>query len=209
MRIIDISDPLSSDMLRYPSIDPFVQHRLRDYSKGNMVCLSSIEMVVHNGTHIDAPRHYIADGKEIDKIPLERFIGRAQVIQTDSPVITADVLRENEITEDMVLFRTPFSANIRENQPGSASYFTADAAEYLVEKGVQMVGIDSFSVDKEKDKGKLAHKIMLRAEMLLLEGICLEDVAPGLYQLICFPLSIKNIEAAPCRAILLDEGEDV
>lgn len=209
MRIIDISDPLSADMLRYPSLQPFEHCRVRDYSKGDTVCVSSIEMVVHNGTHIDAPHHYIEDGIEIDKIPLDRFMGNAQVIEIDSPVITADALKEKDITEAMVLFKTPFSVNIRENRPGSASYFTAEAAEYLAEKGIQMAGIDSFSVDKEKDKEKLAHKIMLKAEMLLLEGICLEGVVPGIYRLICFPLSIKDIEAAPCRAILLDEGENV
>lgn len=209
MRIIDISAPLSAEMLKYPSLKPFVHRLERDYSKGDESCVSSIEMVVHNGTHIDAPRHYIEDGPGIDQIPIERFMGRVQVIEAAGPVITGEILKEAGLTESMVLMKTPFSENIRENRPGNAGYFTADAAKYLEEKGVQLAGIDSFSVDKEGDKDKRIHKILLGAGMLLLEGICLEGVSPGVYQLVCFPLSIRNSEAAPCRAVLIEEGEQV
>lgn len=209
MRMIDISDPLSAEMLRYPSVKPFVHHLVRDYSKGDEVCMSSIEMVVHDGTHIDAPRHYVEGGARIDELPLNRFMGNAQVIWAEQPVITEEVLKKAGITEKMVLVKTPFSVNIRENRPGSASYFTAEAARYLAEKGIELAGIDSFSVDKEKDQGKMAHKILLKAGVLLLEGICLEDVRPGIYRLICFPLYIRNSEAAPCRAVLIDGGENV
>ena len=209
MRIIDISDPLSAEMLKYPSVKPFIHHFVRDYSKGDNVCVSSIEMVIHNGTHIDAPRHYIENGPGIDEIPIERFMGTAQVVEAAGPVITEEVLEKAGITENMVLIKTPFSDNIRENRPGSPGYFTADAARYLEKRGVQLAGIDSFSVDKEGDKDKLVHKRLLKAGMLLLEGICLEGVRPGIYQLICFPLSIRDSEAAPCRAVLLDEGENV
>lgn len=209
MRVIDISAPLSSEMLKYPSLKPFAHRLERDYSKGDESCVSSIEMVVHNGTHIDAPHHYIEDDPGIDQISIERFIGRAQVIEADGPMITEQILKEAGLTEGMVLMKTPFSENIRENRPGNAGYFTADAAKYLEEKGVRLAGIDSFSVDKEGDKDKPVHKILLRAGMLLLEGICLAGVSPGVYQLVCFPLSIKDSEAAPCRAVLIDEGENV
>lgn len=209
MRMIDISDPLSAEMLRYPSVKPFVHHLVRDYSKGDTVCMSSIEMVIHDGTHIDAPRHYIEGGAGIDEIPLERFMGSTQVIEAGQPVITEEVLKKAGITEKMVLVKTPFSVNIRENRPGNASYFTAEAARYLAEKGVQLAGIDSFSVDKEKDQRKQAHKILLKAGVLLLEGICLEGVRPGVYRLVCFPIYIRNIEAAPCRAVLIDGGENI
>ena len=206
MKIIDISDPLYGEMLRYPSLKPFVFHQVRDYSLGDSMAMSSIEMVLHDGTHLDAPYHYVEGGKKIDAIPLERFYGPAQVLECGSPVIGLEQVKGQPIRQKRVLFHTPFSRNIRENRPGEASYLTGQAAEYLARAGVELVGIDSFSVDKEHDKAKTAHKTLLSHGVLLLEGICLEGVAAGEYELICFPLSLRAAEAAPCRAVLIEKG---
>lgn len=206
MKLIDISDPLYEEMLRYPSVKPFQLHRLRDYSLGDTMAMTSMEMVIHNGTHLDAPYHYIENGQKIDELPLERFYGAAQVLSCDSPIIDLEQVKKLRISKSRVLFHTPFSKNICENQPGQASYLTAEAAEYLAQAGVTLVGIDSFSVDKEHDKQKLAHKTLLGHGVVLLEGICLEGVADGAYELICFPLRLRGAEGAPCRAVLIEEG---
>lgn len=204
MTIIDISVPLHADMLRYPSLKPFRHEYLRDYPRGGDMCLSACEMVMHVGTHLDAPYHYIQAGNRIQDLPLDLFIGPCQVIAVPTTVIDAEVVARRPIAAKRVLFKTPFSKNLRMDTPGEAGYFTSDACRILVERGVELLGIDSYSVDRVGDKEKPCHKMLLGAGLALLEGVCLADVAEGTYTLFCPPLNIRDAEGAPCRAILVD-----
>ncbi len=202
MKIIDISEYIEEGRRYYPTLPPVKIEWLRHYDKGHDHEVSYLSMPVHAATHIDAPLHFIPSGASIDKIPLTKFIGIAQVVFVKEKVIDCKVLKTLKIREDIVLFKMKEWEN-----PQDYPYFREDAAEYLVRKKVKLVGVESPSVDRFGDKKYPVHKILLSAGVLIIEGLKLKHVKCGRYFFLCLPLKIKGIEGAPCRAILIDLGE--
>ena len=191
MKIHDISVKIEKNMMKYYSLRDVIHTFERDYSKGDNMSLSSISMQMHLGTHLDSPYHYIKEGKRIDEIPLEKFCGKVQVIEINEKEIKAEDIKTKGIKCDKLL---------------SLSYFSEDAADYLADTNVDLIGIDSFSIDRSGAKEKYVHKKILGAGKIALEGINLYDIDEGFYYLYAFPLNIKGAEGAPCRAVLI-EGE--
>ena len=202
---IDISVPLKTGMVVYPEDAPVLIERATDVAKGDRVTLSRVSMGLHSGTHVDAPLHLFEKGLPIDRLPLAALIGTAQVIDIrDEESITCAGIEGNLIEGcGMVLFKTCNSGLWRQTgfRPGYVS-LSADAAAYLVKKGVSAVGIDYLSIDGFGQDELKAHALLLGAGVPVIEGLDLSDVGAGVYECICLPLRVEGGEAAPARVIV-------
>lgn len=174
--------------------------------------LSTLIMSAHAGTHLDAPAHYIAGGKTLDQYPLERFILPAHVISVDDESvedngsISSNAMRDIDIKPgEALLFKTCNSLRGLPKERAFAEkfvYLSVEVARLCLDLGVSLVGIDYLSVDRYGDDSGPVHHLLLKEDVLILEGIDLNAVAPGEYFLFCLPLRIQGTEAAPARAVL-------
>ena len=199
MKIIDISNPVKMGIVVWPnSIGPDLKIK-----KGDLWTETEINMNLHTGTHIDAPLHRIQGGATIDEVPLDEFMGKALVVDLpDAKIITAKDLRGIK-SADRLLFKT---SNSKSKQNKFNKHFVGlspDAAEWVVGHKVKLVGTDYLSV-AQFNKQPEVHDILLRNKVVVLEGLDLSGVKPGIYQLICLPLKLVGTEAAPVRAVLID-----
>ncbi len=200
----DISLNLSADTVRWVVAPPLEVHERRRMSRGDDVNATALTMSVHAGTHLDAPFHFLPDGAGIDALPLERFIGPAMVHAVDANRYITEA-QVNAIPLDgvtRVLFKTRNSQLLkrREYDPNFVA-FSVEAARALVARGVDLVGLDYLSV-AHADEQVPVHRAFLDHGVVLLEGIDLSEVRPGHYELICFPLRLRGLDGAPCRAVL-------
>jgi arylformamidase len=205
--IIDISPEIHSGIGVFPGDTPFKEEFLLSFENGDHLGLSKIETTVHLGAHADAPSHYSPSGESIEQLALERYFGWAQIIPVPGcrgRRILVDDIRHLPIEAPRVLFKTGSFPNPNQWNSDFAS-LSAELVEYLHEKGVELVGIDTPSIDPEQDKVLESHKTVARHGMSILEGIVLENVRPGVYCLVAFPLRIRGADASPLRAVLLKE----
>ena len=163
-------------------------------------------MSLHSGTHMDAPFHFVPNGATIDALPLDLFIGPALVhaVETDRYIKAEHVAAiDDGITR--VLFKTRNSELLKRStyEPDFVA-FSAEAAEALVTKGVKLVGLDYLSIAHAGEEQVPVHRAFLDHGVALLEGVDLSAIEPGPYELICFPLRIRGVDGAPCRAVLRD-----
>lgn len=207
-RLIDLTRRIAPDLPVWPGDLPPRITAVASHAAGDGYALSHVAATLHLGTHIDAPCHFVPRGAGIDETPLECLIGPAWVVEarTIDRHIDAAMLEQFEIPAEAerLLFKTPNSELW--SQPGfSRDYlaFTEDAAEALASRGVRLVGIDYLSVAPFDDPGP-AHTAFLSGGVVVLEGIDLRGVEPGLYELVCLPLLIEGADGAPCRALLRD-----
>ncbi|MBR5979762.1 MAG: cyclase family protein, partial [Oscillospiraceae bacterium] len=166
-------------------------------SEGAVCNLSAFRMCAHNGTHVDAPYHFYDDGKTIDEVDLDRFIGYAYVTEHEGDVDARDA---GEILDAAA--KADPRASERILIKGKASV-TKEAAEIFAQRGIKLFGNESQTVGPE-DAPKEVHLIMLGAQIVLLEGIRLSDVPTGVYILNAAPLNLRGCDGAPCRAILME-----
>jgi len=204
--VYDIS-LLLGETATYPGDPPFSREMVSEIASGDNCDLSTLILSSHAGTHLDAPAHFIAGGKTLDLYPLKRFLLHAHVVSTDDDEsIKKDSLFGIDINEgDALLFKTKNSLRGLSRQSTFADdfvYLSEDAAQSCLDLGVSMVGIDYLSVDKFGSDLSPVHDLLLRNDVLILEGLDLTKVHPGEYILLCTPLSVKGAEAAPTRAIL-------
>jgi arylformamidase len=212
-QIHDISLPIEPTMPVWPGDPKVAIRQMSSISQGDHANVSQIRMSVHTGTHIDAPRHFLADGKTVGEIPLEKLIGRALVLEisADIPLITDAVLKTHPKAGLMseikkVLFKTQNSRILRDSpHEFIESYVGIDpsGASFLAERGLDLIGIDYFSVAPFNQTLE-PHQILLGAAIVLLEGINLLNVEEGIYHLYCLPLNIVESEGAPARAVLIE-----
>lgn len=213
-KIYDISLPITSDMTVWPG-DPMVTIRqVSSLEKGESSNVSQIRMSVHTGTHIDAPLHFLRDGKAIGAIPLSTFTGPALVLEMgkDVDVINQTVLADHPQIESLkharkVLFKTRNSIELHNwGSTFNEHYVALDAsgATFLSNFDLDLVGVDYLSIAAFYDTDK-PHQILLQKEVVLLEGINLMEVPAGVYNLYCLPLNLIACEGAPARAILTME----
>jgi arylformamidase len=206
-RIYDISVLLGQESVDYPGDPPFKQELVSDMEKGGGADVSSLSMCAHAGTHIDAPAHFIKDGKRVDEYGVEKFTMPAVVIEVSgSGSVGPDDIAGHEIKEGgAVLFKTENSKSGLSKSGEFCKeyvYIKKETAKILADMKVSLVGIDYLSIDEYDSENHPAHNIFAKADTLILEGIDLSEVPPGNYTLICLPLKIKA-EAAPARAILI------
>ena len=206
MSFHDISLKLTGETLRWVTAPPFELEERRRMSKGDPNNSSALNMSVHSGTHIDAPFHFVADGNTIDQLPLERFIGPALVyaVEAERYITKEHVAGIRLDGATRVLFKTKNSALLRKQEydPDFVA-FSVEAAQSLVELGVELVGLDYLSV-AHADEQVPVHRAFLDHGVVLLEGIDLSAVAPGRYELMCLPIPLGDSDGAPCRAVLRD-----
>jgi len=206
--IIDLSPPVSPDLPVWPG-DPSVRvTRVASLTEGDGFNLTELALSAHTGTHVDAPAHYLPDGAGADALPLEALVGPALVVETgDAAIITAGLLAGLAIPAETqrLLFRTRNSARGLILSPDFHTDFaaiSADGAQWLVDRGVKLVGMDYYSVAPYDDLAR-THQILLQAGVVIVEGLNLTDVAPSGYQFVCLPLKLKDADGAPARAILI------
>ncbi len=207
---IDISVPLRTGMVHWPGDADVSIERFKDLAHGDSSTVSAVNMTAHTGTHMDSPMHFFVDGKGIETMPFEATIGPARVIEIrDRDTIKAAELRGHRIRRgERVLFKTYGSAARWRNPEFDKKYvyISPEAAEYLAERGVRTVGIDYLSVGGYKKESAETHRALLGAGIWVIEGLNLDGVKPGRYDLICLPLRMADGEGAPARAVLRRRG---
>jgi arylformamidase len=210
MKIYDISVPLSSSTPTYPG-DPLVEIKAwKEFSRGDSVNVSVAHFGLHSGTHVDAPAHFIEGGAKVDALSLQSLIGEAEVVEVAKhiQVIDEDFVAANCIHgSQRVLFKTRNSDFWNHPEDGfrvDHTYLDSAAAMRLVNSGVKLVGIDYLSVESSETDKYETHHILLRNDVVILEGLDLREVEAGFYELICLPLKIADGmgDGAPARTVL-------
>jgi arylformamidase len=201
---IDISLRLRPEIPVWPGSAGFQIRRALAIADGEQANVSTIEMDVHCGTHVEGPLHFIDDGAALDTFPLEVFTGRARVIHlADADSIGVAELDTVPPATERLLIRTRNSEAWARRTTFDRDYvaLTADAARWIADRRLRLIGIDSLSIQRWGDDPE-THRILMRAGVAILEGVDLSAVAPGEYRLTCLPLRLDGAEASPVRAIL-------
>ena len=200
----DISPPLSTATPTWPGDTPFQEERVWSYGPQCPVNVGRITLSPHTGAHVDAPLHYSPDGAPIGEVSLDTYMGPCRVLHClDSGALVEPVQLAGRLGQvpERVLLRTYRQAPLATWD----SDFTAVAkatVDLLASLGVRLIGIDTPSLDPQTSKTMDAHNAIARHGMAILEGIVLDDVPEGDYELIALPLRFANLDASPVRAIL-------
>ena len=195
MKIYDISQELFGCVV-FPGDPAPVREKLSSMEEGALYNLTALSMCAHNGTHIDAPYHFIKDGKTVEELPLSKMVGWAYVTQ-ESGLLSAEDARR--ILEDAATAHPEAAKRIL---LGGKVTVTEEAAHVFAEAEIDLLGNESQTVGPE-DAPMQVHLTLLEREVVLLEGIRLGDVPTGVYLLSAAPISLAGSDGAPCRAILL------
>jgi arylformamidase len=204
-KYIDISVPVSSKLPIWPGSPSIEFERRLDVERGDVANDTTIRLSVHTGTHVDAPLHFIPGGKSVEQMSLEVLIGQAVVVDlSDVRVITGEILESLNLSPgiERLLIRTRNSQlwQTQEFQPDFVA-LTADAARWVVDRGIRLIGVDYLSVQRFQD-GPETHLILLEADVVIIEGVNLSHVPTGNYELICLPLKLQGVEGSPARVVL-------
>ena len=197
MRVYDISQEVLGCSV-YPG-DPAPQRTvMQSMEDGALYNLSGFQMCAHNGTHIDAPAHFLKDGRTVDEIAIEAFVGMAYVVQHDGTVSADDATS---------ILRKAQEAAARRILIKGRAEVSLEAAEMFAQADILLLGNESQSVGPE-NAPMAVHKALLSRDIVLLEGVRLSAVPEGVYLLSAAPLNIAGAEGSPCRAVLVDLGEN-
>ena len=211
MHIYDISLSISPSLPVWPG-DPSVElQQVESIDKGAHANVSHLSAGVHTGTHVDAPHHFLNDGRTVEQLPLDVLTGPCYVAQLPDGMdaITAEVLAGIPLAEGTIrlLFGTRNShlwANEIDVFQTDFAAITEDGAEWLVAHGIRLVGVDYLSVAPYGESTP-THTVLLKAGAVILEGLNLSQVPRGFYDLYCLPLKLKGADGAPARAILISK----
>lgn len=200
--LIDISPIISEKIAVFPGDQKFEHTVLMSFEEGHHLKLSNLKSTVHLGAHTDAPNHYSSSGCDMAERNLDYYIGPCQVISVTHKVGTIELSDLNvEVTAPRVLFRTLSFPNPNEWNDDFSSV-SHQLIDHLANHGVKLIGIDTPSIDPATSKTLDAHQSIARNDMAILEGIVLDHVEDGIYELIALPLKIKDADASPVRAVL-------
>ena len=205
MKFIDVSVPLDENLASYPGNTPFSLEAMKRIGNGDSSNVSSLHMSAHAGTHVDAPRHFFDNGLGVDALPLEMLIGRARVIEvTSRRGIGADELTGADLSEEVRVLIKTHNSKLWGSPEFHRDYVgvTEAGAKHLVDHGIKLVGVDYLSVEEFKKPGAPAHRLLLGAGTIIIEGLNLRDVEPGVYDMYCLPLRVVGSDGAPARVVL-------
>ena len=194
--IYDISQPLFECAV-FPGDSKPEKRKVLSMDEGALYNLTELSLCAHNGTHVDAPCHFVRGGKGIDRIPLEKFIGPAYVAEH-----TGDVTEQDA---EEILKKAAKSGNGAEKKiliKGKATV-TQEAAKVFAKAHIDLIGNESQTFGPE-NAPMAVHRIFLREEVVLLEGVRLGEVKEGVYLLNCVPLNLTDTDGSPCRAVLIE-----
>jgi len=206
-RIYDISVPIRSGGLVYPG-NPEIDITLQQaVAKGASANVSTIRFGSHTGTHADASRHFFDDGQPVDKIPLERLIGPALLLKFGDDVRSigaADLQTHDLKGHKRILLGTRNSALLSQKEfVKDYTFLAPDGAQFLVDKGVELVGIDYLSIEQFHSGHHRTHRTLLERSVVIVEGLDFSVPASGEYQFICLPLRLEGCDGGPARAVLI------
>ena len=208
LRIWDISQTLRPGLPVWPGDTAFGFERKWQMEEGSPVNVSKMTMSTHSGTHADAPLHYEQGGQDAASMELDPYIGTCLVVDARGVSGEVDVADLPHIESvDRVLFRT-WDAFPHDQWRSDWLPIAAETIEWLALQGVKLIGTDAPSVDPQESKTMDAHKAVLKHDMRILEGLVLDDVEEGRYELIALPLKVGGGDAGLCRAILRELPDD-
>lgn len=203
-RLWDISQVLRPGLPVWPG-DTAFSHRPRwAIGEGSPVNVAAFETTTHAGTHADAPLHYSAHGADAASVGLEPYIGRCRVVDArGAGAVVTRAFLEARLAEPppRVLLRT-YDVFPRDSWVSDFTAVSAEAIEWLAGRGVVLIGVDAPSLDPESSKTMDAHRAVLAYDLRILEGLVLDDVPPGDYELIALPLRLSGLDSSPVRAVL-------
>jgi arylformamidase len=209
-RFYDISMTIDNGMISWPGDGPVMVDRVRSMNDGERLNQSRLDLSAHTGTHIDAPVHFLKEGRGVDSLSLEVLIGPAVVVHIPGVrAIGASRLKKANIPPgtDRLLLKTDNGKFLEQSEFSQGfSFITPDGAGYLIDHGIQLVGIDYLSV-AEYGGGKAVHRALLSEGIVIVEGLDLRDVPPGPYRMSALPLKIKGCDGAPARVVLEEMKE--
>lgn len=211
MTIHDISLTISPELPVWPGDPAVLIERIAQIESGANANVSRMNMGVHTGTHVDAPFHFLPEGSCVEQLPLDVLVGPSFVLdlQQEVDIITGPILEKSNIPADTrrLLIKTRNSdywkisgAVFQTNFVGISN----DGAEFLVSLGIQLIGIDYLSVAPYK-QSRPTHEALLKAGIVVVEGLNLSEIQQGYYTLYCLPLKIAGSDGAPARAILISD----
>lgn len=201
--LYDISPPLGASLAVWPGDSPLTREVLLDLGRGDSVTLSTLRSTVHLGAHADAPSHYGKDASDIGSRPLELYLGACEVMRVEvirGARITPAMLPRAVTAPRLLLATGTFPDPTRFNEDFAA--LSAELVDRLHLAGVRLVGIDTPSMDLFASKDLPAHQRLLAHDMAILEGLVLDGVPEGSYELIALPLRLEGFDASPVRAVL-------
>ena len=204
-KIYDISLTIYPGMLVWPGQPQVAMDTVKSIAQGGSSNVSLFHIGTHTATHVDAPRHFIPGAPSIDSIGPEVLLGPARLFQLpEAHHIDRNLLEGLDLKGvERLLFGTRNSALLKQRQfEQDYAFISEDAARYLVDMGIKLVGVDYLSVDQYQDKTRPAHHTLLRAGVVIVEGLDLTGVPAGDYELFCLPLKIKDGDGAPARVFL-------
>jgi arylformamidase len=206
LKIHDVTRDIDEGMIIYPG-DPGVRlKRVKRIEDGNSANISEYTLGSHTGTHVDPPFHFEPDGCKADDLPLDSMIGPAVVILCLEVIIDRPFLEAAGIKGvKRVLFKTKNSDRVKDRVwSDEFAHLTPDAAVYLVSIGLRLVGTDCLSIERFHSPDHAVHRSLLKAGVVIVEGLDLSGVGPGQYQMACLPLKIKGGDGAPARVVLME-----
>lgn len=204
-QFLDVSVPLVAGLPAYPGNPEFELQPVKRIAEGGSSNVSRLVMGTHTGTHVDAPKHFFENGQSVEGLRLDLLLGRARVVQISRRGgIGPEDLAETGLREDIRVLLKTWNSALWNGQPFQQDYthLTEAGAQYLVEQGVKVVGIDYLSVEQFKKPGAPAHRALLSQDVIIIEGLNLCEAEPGFYELYCLPLRITGGDGAPARVIL-------
>lgn len=208
MKVYDISLTLRQRMPVYPGEPLPLIEPMKQIERGDYCNVSRLTIATHTGTHIDAPLHFLPGALSVDQLPVDVLVGPALVVEmaVDQEITAADLEAAAIRPEtERLLFKTRNSRLLDdEDFRRDFVYLTLDAARWLVERGVRLVAIDYLSVEQMDAQPNIVHETLLRADVVIVEGVDLRQVAPGSYLLACLPLKIESADGSPVRAVLVE-----
>ena len=210
IRVRDISLAIEPGLPTWPTSEGFRVRSSMRIAAGDSANVSVLEMDVHTGTHVESALHFLEDGAPIDTIPVEQLVGPARVVDVDGEAVTAAALDALGIDADppRLLIRTTNSDRWAKGWGQFDPVYvalTTDAAQWIVERGFRLVGLDHLSIQQYGSDGE-THRVLLRGGVAILEGLNLAGVEAGVYTLVAAPIRLIGTEAAPTRALLIDQA---
>ena len=206
-KVYDVSLTIYPGMLVWPGNPPVTVDTVKSIARGDSSNISLLHIGTHTATHVDAPCHFIPGAPGIDSIPPEVLLGRARLFHLpEAHHIDRKLLEGLDLKGvTRLLLGTRNSARLKQGQLDlDYAFVSADAARYLVDMGIKLVGVDYLSIEEYQREGWPTHRSLLGAGVVIVEGLDFTGVPPGDYELLCLPLKIRGSDGAPARVFLLE-----
>jgi arylformamidase len=210
-RVIDVSLPLSPEMLVWPNEPGVELEPISMLERGDSANVSMLRLGTHTGTHVDPPVHFLVGGATIDHVSLDVLIGRAVVadMRGVTSIGPAELEAADIAEEERVLFLTDWSARWSYDPPPpfpeAYTALTPGGAAWMVDRGMRLVGTDFLSIELRGARDHPVHRTLLAAGVAIVEGLDLREALPGPYTLVCLPLKIAEGDGGPARAVLIED----